>query len=93
MEEFPTLDGDKPLQGGIDSVYYSYNDTTVYFFKGEDVWKNELFHPRQKQIRNGIKYVGKWYEHCKVDMHNVDRNKTCYFWNDRDIKHYLSHVT
>jgi len=34
------------------------------------VWKNELFHPRQKQIRNGIKYVGKWYEHwydiCEV---------------------------
>lgn len=69
-EEFPALEGEKPIEGDLDAVYYSYNDTTVYFFKGEDVWKNELFHPRQKQIRNGIKYVGKWYDHwydiCEV---------------------------
>ncbi|CAC5387251.1 MMP21 [Mytilus coruscus] len=62
-EEFPPLDGERQIEGDLDAVYYSYNDTTVYFFKGEDVWKNELFHPRQKQIKNGVKYVGNWFAH------------------------------
>lgn len=62
-EEFPPLDGERQIEGDLDAVYYSYNDTTIYFFKGEDVWKNELFHPRQKQIKNGVKYVGNWFAH------------------------------
>lgn len=42
-------------------MYYSYKNKTVYFIRDEHVWQNVLFHPRQKQISNSIKYVGKWY--------------------------------
>lgn len=61
-EEFPPLDGEEPLPPNLDSVYYSYKDQAMYFFKDEEVWKNELFHPKQKQIRNGIKKIGNWYD-------------------------------
>ncbi|XP_069139651.1 matrix metallopeptidase-21-like [Argopecten irradians] len=62
-DEFPTVEGDEVLTGNVDAVYYSYKNKTVYFIKDEHVWQNYLFHPRQKkQIRNAIKYVGKWYE-------------------------------
>ena len=78
-EEFPAAEGEEPLPSDLDSVYYSYNNQTVYFIKNEDVWQNVRFHPRQKTIRNEIKYVGKWYEQwfdiCDVrNMHELSED-------------------
>ena len=73
-EEFPSVENQDPMPGDIDASYYSYTDKSVYFLKGEKVWQNVLFHPRQKQIRNGVKHIGnwfeKWYDIC--DVRNMD---------------------
>ncbi|ESO91057.1 hypothetical protein LOTGIDRAFT_122269 [Lottia gigantea] len=60
-EEFPPVDGEEPLPSDLDAVYYSYKDQAIYFIKDEYVWKNVKFHLRQKQIVNGVKKEGLWY--------------------------------
>lgn len=71
VDEFPLLDGEgQAFPSSVDAVYISYNDQSMYFFKDDDVWKNTLYHPRQKVIKNGLKYVGqrykKWFDICDV---------------------------
>ena len=74
-EEFPAAEGSKPLPDNLDSVYYSYKDSAMYFIRDEDVWQNVLFHPRQKHVKNSVKYLGKWYEKwfdiCDVTTHST----------------------
>lgn len=74
-EEFPSIEGDKPLPANLDSVYYSYKDTAMYFIRDEEVWQNVLFHPRQKHVKNSVKYLGNWYEKwfdiCDVTTHST----------------------
>lgn len=64
-----------PLPNNIDAVYYSYVDESMYFIKDEEVWKNVAFHPRQKFIKNGVKYIGKWFDKwfdiCDVTTHST----------------------
>ncbi|KAK3595878.1 hypothetical protein CHS0354_014708 [Potamilus streckersoni] len=62
QDEFPAEEGSEPLPDRLDVVFYSYKDQSVFFFKDEDVWQNVPFHPRQKQIKNSVKYLGKWYD-------------------------------
>lgn len=74
-EEFPSPEGDKPLPENLDAVYYSYKDSAMYFIRDEEVWQNTLFHPRQKHVKNSVKYLGKWYEKwfdiCDVTTHST----------------------
>lgn len=75
QDEFPAVEDSIPLPSSVDAVYYSYVDESMYFIKGEDVWKNVAFHPRQKFIKNGVKYIGKWYDKwfdiCDVTTHST----------------------
>lgn len=61
-EEYPSVD-DSPLPDNLDAVYYSYKEKSMYFLKGEDVWKNVRFHRRQRNTVNEIRHEGKWYDH------------------------------
>ncbi|KAL4232259.1 Matrix metallopeptidase 21 [Mactra antiquata] len=76
VDEFPSVeDSTEPLPTNFDAVYYSYVDESMYFIKDEDVWKNVAFHPRQKHIKNGVKYIGKWFDIwfdiCDVTTHST----------------------
>lgn len=62
VEEFPPAEGHNPLPSNLDVVYYSYRDKMMYFFKGEGLWRNKLFDPRQRRTVNSIEYVGHWYD-------------------------------
>ncbi|GAB1603961.1 matrix metalloproteinase-21-like [Argonauta hians] len=62
-DEFPAAEGQRPLPDNLDAVYYSYKKQSMYFIKGEDVWKNINFSRRQNPRKNTIRYEGKWYEH------------------------------
>ena len=74
-DEFPPAVGHRPLPANIDAVYYSYIDQAMYFIQGEDVWQNVLFHPRQKSVKNSVKYLGKWWDKwfdiCDVTTHST----------------------
>ncbi|XP_055878666.1 matrix metalloproteinase-21-like [Biomphalaria glabrata] len=74
IEEFPPAEGHNPLPSNLDVVYYSYKDKMMYFFKGEDLWRNKLFDPRQRRTVNSIEYVGPWYHKwkdvCDVNIMN-----------------------
>lgn len=74
-EEFPPAEGSKPLPANLDSVYYSYKDSAMYFIRDEEVWQNVLFHPRQKHVKNSVKYLGNWFEKwfdiCDVTTHST----------------------
>lgn len=73
QEEFPAVDNSRPLPDNLDAVYYSYDDDSMYFIKDEEVWKNVAFHKRQKHIKNGVMYIGKWFDKwfdiCDVNTH------------------------
>ena len=73
QEEFPAVENSIPLPDNLDAVYYSYDDDSMYFIKDEDVWKNVAFHKRQKHIKNGVLYMGKWFDKwfdiCDVNTH------------------------
>lgn len=75
QEEFPAIEDSQPLPNNIDAVYYSHVDESMFFIKDEDVWQNIAFHPRQKHLTNGLKYIGKWYEKwfdiCDVTTHST----------------------
>ena len=75
VEEFPPAEGSKPLPANLDSVYYSYKDSAMYFIRDEEVWQNVLFHPRQKHVKNSVKYLGhwfeKWFDICDVTTHST----------------------
>lgn len=62
VEEFPPAEGHEPLPSNLDVVYYSYKDKMMYFFKGEKLWRNKLFDPRQRRIHNSIEFMGPWYQ-------------------------------
>ena len=62
QEEFPAAEGEQPLPAHLDAVYYSYRHKMQYFFKGEDYWRNKLYDPRQRRVRNSVEYMGKWYD-------------------------------
>ena len=89
-DEFPAAEGSKPLPPNLDSVYYSYKDSSVYFIRDEEVWQNVLFHPRQKHVKNSVKYLGKWYEKwfdiCDVTTHSTymfDFNTETWPWEEK----------
>lgn len=75
QDEFPAVVDSKPLPDNIDAVYYSHVDESMFFIKDEDVWQNIAFHPRQKHLTNGLKYIGKWYDKwfdiCDVTTHST----------------------
>ncbi|CAG5116421.1 unnamed protein product [Candidula unifasciata] len=62
IEEYPPAEGHRPLPSNLDVVYYSYKDKTMYFFKGDNLWRNKLFDPRQRRIHNSIEFLGPWYQ-------------------------------
>ncbi|XP_014788131.1 matrix metalloproteinase-21 [Octopus bimaculoides] len=62
-DEFPAAKGERPLEGNLDAVYYSYKKQSMYFLKGENVWRNSNFSRRQSPRKNTIRYEGKWYNH------------------------------
>lgn len=62
QDEYPAYEGELGLPANLDSVYYSYKDYSMYFIKGEDVWKNMLFTPRNSTTQNKVMYIGKWYQ-------------------------------
>ena len=73
-EEFPpATEGDLPLPDKLDAVYYSYGDRMQYFIKGENLWRNRVFDPRQRRAVNSVEFMGKWYERwmdiCDVQAH------------------------
>ena len=53
----PAPNEENVLDGYITSVYYSYGEKTLFFFKDEDVWQDENF-PDTPRVR----YLGKWYD-------------------------------
>nr|KAG5688239.1 hypothetical protein BaRGS_034281 [Batillaria attramentaria] len=61
-EEFPPAEGQDPLPADLDAVYYSYQDKMMYFFKGEKLWKNSVFDPRQRRIYNSVELLGNWWQ-------------------------------
>lgn len=58
VEEFPPEPGHKALPANLDAVYYSFRDNMLYFFKGEELWRNKLYDP----IHNSVEYLGHWYD-------------------------------
>ncbi|KAH9520135.1 Matrix metalloproteinase-21 [Bulinus truncatus] len=71
VEEFPPAEGHKPLPSNLDVVYYSYKDKMMYFFKGDDLWRNKSFDPRQRRIINILYYWIKCI--CKMKTKNLHR--------------------
>ncbi|KAL8623615.1 hypothetical protein ACOMHN_051057 [Nucella lapillus] len=74
VEEFPPAsDQDRPLPAKLDAVYYSYGDQMMYFIKGEGLWRNRVFDPRQRRQVNSVQFLGKWYNKwmdiCDVQAH------------------------
>ncbi|PVD30417.1 hypothetical protein C0Q70_09683 [Pomacea canaliculata] len=72
-EEFPPAGGHDPLPANLDAVYYSYQDKMQYFIKGENLWRNKIFDPRDRRTVNSVELVGKWYDRwmdiCDVQAH------------------------
>lgn len=70
-KEFPPSPGSKPLPDNLNAVYYSYTDTAMYFFKDDEYWVNEAFHPLDRLRTNSVTgphpMSNKWYDICDVD--------------------------
>ncbi|XP_059176612.1 matrix metallopeptidase-21-like [Physella acuta] len=61
VDEFPSEPGHKALPANLDAVYYSFRDQMMYFFKGEELWRNKLYDLRHTTIQNKIEYLGNWW--------------------------------
>lgn len=46
----------------VDSVYYSYYHRTLFFIKGEDVWKDTNYRMTGTPAEHSMVYVGNWFD-------------------------------
>lgn len=71
-KEFPSVVPKFHLPSNLDSVYFSYTDHTVYFFKGHRFWKNVGFNVKDKRKVNRIngpwEISSHWFDICDVDL-------------------------
>ena len=70
-EAFPAEPGEQPLPlTGLDTVYYSYTDRTVYFMKDDEYWELTEYNYKQRNapmvntVRKSQKIWQKWYDIC-----------------------------
>ncbi|KAG1681472.1 Matrix metalloproteinase-21 [Nymphon striatum] len=62
----------KPFTSKLDSVYYSYSDSSIYFFKGTRYWKllgPTYFKKSGNKVAGPWKINSKWKDICDVDIH------------------------
>ncbi|XP_022242340.1 matrix metalloproteinase-21-like [Limulus polyphemus] len=71
-KEFPAKSHESSLPDNLDAVYYSYTHHSMFFFKGNQFWKNLAFQPLGRERLNEIAgpwpISSKWYDICEVDL-------------------------
>lgn len=64
---FPPAPGEENiLDGYLTSVYYSYKDNTLFFFRNEEIWQDTNF-PEAPNVQYAGHWYEKWFDICEAN--------------------------